>query len=62
VEDLVGNRTTKKWWFKRYLYTPPEKKAVNKGNGKKHSDSYRKGSGAKKKELTVKKTVSKKKK
>lgn len=26
VEDLVGNSTTKTWWFKRYPYTPPPPK------------------------------------
>lgn len=26
VEDLVGNKTEKSWWFKRYPYTPPVKK------------------------------------
>ncbi len=26
VEDLVGNTTTKEWWFKRNPYTPPKKK------------------------------------
>lgn len=36
VEDLVGNRTTKTWWFKRGPYTPPvKKKAVKKGSSKK---------------------------
>jgi hypothetical protein len=37
VEDLVGNTTTKEWWFKRYPYTPPpkKKKAVKKGKSKK---------------------------
>lgn len=36
VEDLVGNSTTKAWWFKRGPYTPPKKKAVKKkGSGKK---------------------------
>lgn len=33
VEDLVGNKTEKSWWFKRYPYTPPppkKKKAVKK--------------------------------
>ena len=30
VEDLVGNITTKHWWFKKYPYTPPKKKAVKK--------------------------------
>jgi len=44
VEDLVGNSTTKEWWFKRFPYTPPpkKKKTVKK-----------KGSGTKKK--TIKK-------
>lgn len=37
VEDLVGNSTTKSWWFKRGPYTPPppKKKAVKKGSSKK---------------------------
>lgn len=26
AEDLVGNRSTRTWWFKRYPYTPPPKK------------------------------------
>jgi len=43
--DLVGNSTTKTWWFKRYPYTPPPKKKVV----------------PKKKTTTVKKPVSKKK-
>jgi hypothetical protein len=32
VEDLVGNTTTKSWWFKRYPYTAPSpvKKPVKK--------------------------------
>lgn len=30
AEDLVGNTTTKSWWFKRYPYTPPKKKLVKK--------------------------------
>ncbi len=33
VEDLVGNRTIKEWWFKRLPYTPPVKK--KKGSNKK---------------------------
>jgi len=44
VEDLVGNSTTKSWWFKRYPYTPPKKKVISK-----------KKSGGKKKPVTVKK-------
>jgi hypothetical protein len=36
VEDLVGNSTTRGWWFKRNPYTPPppKKKAVKKSNKK----------------------------
>jgi hypothetical protein len=30
VEDLIGNSTTKTWWFKRYPYTPPKKKIIHK--------------------------------
>jgi len=26
VEDIVGNSTTKTWWFSKYPYTPPVKK------------------------------------
>lgn len=37
VTDLVGNITTKSWWFKKYPYTPPPKKKVvrKKGSTKK---------------------------
>lgn len=49
VQDLVGNTTTKTWWFKRGPYTPPKKKAVKK----KKSSS--------KKKTTTKKTSTKKK-
>jgi hypothetical protein len=38
AEDLVGNITTKEWWFKRGPYTPPKKKktsAKKKPAGKK---------------------------
>ena len=58
VEDLVGNITTKTWWFKKYPYTPPppKKKAVKKGSGKK------KVSSSTKKKATTKKTMTKKKK
>ncbi|HEX7844542.1 MAG TPA: M23 family peptidase, partial [Chitinophagaceae bacterium] len=48
VEDMVGNTTTKEWWFKRGPYTPPKKKAPVK---KKTS----------KKKTVAKKPVSKKK-
>jgi hypothetical protein len=55
VEDLAGNTTTKEWWFKKYPYTPPKKKAVNKkgkgvkkGGGKK-AGVAKKGSIKKKK-------------
>ena len=47
VEDLVGNVTTKTWWFKKYPYTPPAKKAVKK---------------TVKKKATAKKAATKKKK
>jgi murein DD-endopeptidase MepM/ murein hydrolase activator NlpD len=30
IEDIVGNTTTKTWWFKRYPYTAPKKKALHK--------------------------------
>lgn len=50
--DLVGNTTTKSWWFKRYPYTaaPPKKKGVKKGSGKKQVVN-----GGKKKTTTAKK-------
>jgi len=39
IEDLVGNITTKTWWFKKYPYTPkkkaPGKKLPKKTSGKK---------------------------
>jgi hypothetical protein len=36
VEDLVGNTTTKTWWFKKYPYKAPPKKVTKKrGSGKK---------------------------
>ena len=51
AEDLVGNITTKTWWFKRYPYTPPppRKKILKKKT-------------VKKKIATIKKPVVKKKK
>ena len=49
VEDLVGNVTTKKWWFKRYPYEPPKKKAVKKGSGKKQVGNGKKKSSTNKK-------------
>ena len=55
VEDLVGNRTTKSWWFKRGPYTPPvKKKAVKKGSSKKKAVETKKPA-AKKKVLPKKK-------
>lgn len=47
VTDLVGNTTTKSWWFKRGPYTPPKKKAVKKGSGKKKKSSKKKSAGKK---------------
>jgi Peptidase family M23 len=52
AEDLVGNKTEKSWWFKKYPYTPPPPK---KKIGKKKS-------GGSKKTAAAKKTNSKKKK
>jgi hypothetical protein len=44
VEDLVGNITTKTWWFKRYPYKPPpKKKTLKKKSGKKKAVSVKKG-------------------
>jgi len=48
VEDLVGNVTTKSWWFKRYPYTPPQKKVINK-------KSKGKSTKTKSKEISTKK-------
>jgi hypothetical protein len=55
VEDIVGNTTTKSWWFKRYPYTPPKKKAIHK------KGSNKKGITSGKKKSTNKKNTSKKK-
>ncbi len=57
--DLVGNTTTKTWWFKRYPYTPPppKKKAIKKASTKKKATA-----GPKKKTTTTKKPTTKKKK
>jgi hypothetical protein len=55
VEDLVGNTTTKSWWFKRYPYRAPKKKAIKKKTGSKKA-----ATGIKKK-IANKKPVSKKK-
>ncbi|MGZ8559649.1 MAG: M23 family peptidase, partial [Chitinophagaceae bacterium] len=43
-EDLVGNITTKTWWFKKYPYTPPpkKKKISKRGSGKKQVVSGKK--------------------
>ena len=30
IEDIAGNITEKKWWFKRYRYIPPKRKPVTK--------------------------------
>jgi len=49
VEDIVGNTTTKTWWFKKYPYTPPKKKAVGKGSGKKKVVSGKRKTSSKRK-------------
>jgi hypothetical protein len=47
VEDLVGNVTTKTWWFKKYPYTPPKKS--KKVSGKKRVASGKKKTTTKRK-------------
>ena len=43
VEDIVGNTTSKTWWFKKYPYTPPpKKKAVKKASSKRKVGSGKK--------------------
>ncbi|HET6994057.1 MAG TPA: M23 family metallopeptidase [Chitinophagaceae bacterium] len=37
VEDLVGNATTKTWWFKRHPYTPKKKSPAKKSKRTKTS-------------------------
>ena len=48
IEDLVGNVTTKEWWFKKYPYTPPPKKKTKKGSKKKQVISKKKKTTKKK--------------
>jgi murein DD-endopeptidase MepM/ murein hydrolase activator NlpD len=55
VEDLVGNTTTKSWWFKRYPYSPSKKKASKK------KASSKRGIASGKKKPTAKKAIHKKK-
>ncbi len=59
AEDLVGNITTKTWWFKKYPYTPPPKK---KKISKKGSNKKNVGSGKKKTTTGQKKSTPKKRK
>jgi hypothetical protein len=49
VEDIVGNSTTKEWWFKRGPYTPPKKKAVKKKSGSRKKTTIKKKNTTKKK-------------
>jgi hypothetical protein len=51
VEDIVGNVTTKNWWFKKYPYTPPKKKipAKKKRSSKKKTTTSKKKTAVKKK-------------
>jgi hypothetical protein len=52
AEDLVGNKTEKEWWFKKYPYTPPPpKKKISK----------KKSTGSKKTSMTKKTSLRKKK-
>jgi murein DD-endopeptidase MepM/ murein hydrolase activator NlpD len=49
IGDIVGNTTTKSWWFKKYPYTPPKKKTVKKASGKRKVATGKKKTVAKKK-------------
>lgn len=50
VEDIVGNSTTKTWWFKKYPYTPSKKKTSKKAvTGKKIKTPSKKNAPGKKK-------------
>jgi murein DD-endopeptidase MepM/ murein hydrolase activator NlpD len=50
VEDIVGNSTTKTWWFKKYPYTPPPKKKITKkASGKKKVSAKKKKPAGRKK-------------
>jgi Peptidase family M23 len=40
--DIVGNNTEKSWWFKRYPYTPPVKKAKGKNKSGKKAPATKK--------------------
>lgn len=68
AEDLVGNITTRSWWFKRYPYTPPppKKKTVKKTSSKKKVETKKGKTGKtdpkKSKTTTAKKPAVKKKK
>ncbi len=57
AEDLVGNVTTKEWWFKRNPYTPPppKKKALKKGKGSSKKTAVKKKTTSTKKPTTKKK-------
>ena len=59
AEDLVGNMTTKMWWFKRNPYTPPppRKKTMKKANNRKGVVSR-----VKKQNAAIKKDATKQKK
>ena len=50
IEDIVGNVTEKEWWFKRYPYSPPKKKAPpkKKTSGKKQVPNKKKTTNKKK--------------
>ncbi len=49
VEDLVGNKITKSWWFKRGPYTPPPKKKALKKSSSKKKPVIKKKTSTKKK-------------
>lgn len=48
VTDIAGNTTVKNWWFKKYPYAAPKKKAIKKGTGTKKKPVTKKKGTAKK--------------
>jgi hypothetical protein len=49
IEDIVGNTTTKTWWFKKYPYTAPKKKTAGRKTGGKKKTAGSKKKPARKK-------------
>ncbi len=55
VEDIVGNKTVKSWWFKKYPYTPPKKKLTKKKPVKKKAGTTTRKTTSTKKKSTKRK-------